>query len=210
VGGAVCYGFDLGEDGGLGGFQVPWLVDDGRGWGDGLATLSALDTGFTGVEFVLTPLDLALTPVEVLFARGAVGWRRCGLGREEAEFWMEIDLFDDGLVGVVVALGVLVFGQVCAGDLEAVEEQAGAFGVDGGGGKALEDLGDGCLNGAAIFWDGQLEGVGTVVAIAEMFGGAAGGVVVVAEVLATQAWAAATVAIGKDVTALVACRYGVG
>ncbi len=42
----------------------------------------------------------------------------------------------------VVFLGVLSFGQVEAGDLEAVEEEAGAAGVDVVGGDALENLAD--------------------------------------------------------------------
>jgi hypothetical protein len=52
------------------------------------------------------------------------------------------DLFDDfgGFgVGVAVDRG---FGEVEAGDLEAVEEQAGAAGVDVVGGDTLEDFAD--------------------------------------------------------------------
>ena len=43
--------------------------------------------------------------------------------------------------------GGLRFGEVEAGDLEAVEEEAGAAGVDVVGGDALEDLADGVLDG---------------------------------------------------------------
>jgi len=60
------------------------------------------------------------------------------------------DLFDDfgGFgVGVAVDRG---FGEVEAGDLEAVEEQAGAAGVDVVGGNALEDFADGVLDGGAV------------------------------------------------------------
>ena len=48
--------------------------------------------------------------------------------------------FDDGL-----------FGEVETGDLEAVEEEAGAAWVDVVGGDALEDFSDGGLDGGAVF-----------------------------------------------------------
>jgi hypothetical protein len=61
------------------------------------------------------------------------------------------DLFDDfdwfGF-GVVAGGG---FGEVEASDLEAVEEEAGAAGVDVVGGDALEDFADGGLDGGAVF-----------------------------------------------------------
>jgi hypothetical protein len=41
--------------------------------------------------------------------------------------------------------------EVGAGDLEAVEEQSGAFGVEVVGGEATEDFGDGELDGGAVF-----------------------------------------------------------
>jgi hypothetical protein len=104
--------------------------------------------------------------------------------------------------------------------LERVEEQAGAFRVEAAGGDALQDDADGGLDRRTIFGDGELEtGVehfgfhfGTATAV---FGrGAAGGVVVVAEGLAAEAAGAAAVAVGEDVTALVAGfgrgRHGVG
>src|SRR3982074_104782 len=59
-------------------------------------------------------------------------------------------------------LGGLRFGEVEAGDLEAVEEEAGAAGVDVVGGDALEDLADGGLDGGSVFGEGS-------------FGGGAGG-----------------------------------
>jgi len=37
-----------------------------------------------------------------------------------------------------------------AGDLQAVEQEAGAFGVDVVGGEAAQDLGDGELDGGAV------------------------------------------------------------
>jgi hypothetical protein len=50
-----------------------------------------------------------------------------------------------------VAGFALGFGKVEAGDLEAVEEETGAAGVDVVGGDALEDFADGGLNGRAVF-----------------------------------------------------------
>jgi len=45
----------------------------------------------------------------------------------------------------------LGFAEVEAGDLEAVEEEAGATWVDFVGGDALEDFADGGLDGRTIF-----------------------------------------------------------
>ena len=60
---------------------------------------------------------------------------------EGAQFGMGGGFFNEfGLSG-------LRFGEVEAGDLEAVEEEAGAARVDVVGGDALEDLADGVLDG---------------------------------------------------------------
>jgi hypothetical protein len=90
------------------------------------------------------------------------------------------------------------FGEVGGGDLERVEEEAGAFGVEQTGGDALDDDADGGLDGAAVLGERELEGGD------EGWGGFgfAGGVVEVAEGLAAEALAAAAVAVGEDVTAL--------
>jgi hypothetical protein len=62
------------------------------------------------------------------------------------------DLVDcvDGFGGVGFSASRLRFGQVEAGDLEAVEKQAGAARVDVVGGDALEDFADGVLDGGAV------------------------------------------------------------
>ena len=52
--------------------------------------------------------------------------------------------------GVFVALGLL-FGEVEAGDLEAVEEQAGSAGVEVVAGDFLQDDADRGLDGGAVF-----------------------------------------------------------
>jgi hypothetical protein len=69
------------------------------------------------------------------------------------------------------------FGEVEAGDLEAVEEEAGAAGVDVVGGDALEDLADGVLDGGAVFGQGEFEG--GAAGSAGVGYGFAGGVVVI-------------------------------
>ena len=94
------------------------------------------------------------------------------------------------------------FGEVEAGDLEAVEEKAGAAGIDLIGGDALEDLADRVLDGRTIVGIGEGEFEGGAAGSAGVGCGFAGGVVVVAEVLSAQAGAAAAVAVGEDVAAL--------
>jgi len=64
------------------------------------------------------------------------------------------DLFDQvGLFALLVALVAVGFGfgEVEAGDLEAVEEEPRAAGIDLVGGDALEDLADGELDGGLVF-----------------------------------------------------------
>jgi hypothetical protein len=113
------------------------------------------------------------------------------------------DLFDDfdGFgPGVVVGRG---FGEVEARDLEAVEEQAGAAGVDVVGGDAAEDFSDGMLDGGTVFRQRKVEGGAAASTLLGVDDGFSGGVVVVAEVFSAQAGAAAAVAVGEDVAALV-------
>src|ERR1700730_17294896 len=103
-------------------------------------------------------------------------------------------------------LGGWRFGEVEAGDLEAVEEEAGAAGVDVVGGDALEDLADGVLDGRMVFRERDLEGRAAAAAGVWVLRGSSRGVVVVAEIFGAEAWAAAAVAVGEDVAALVAFR----
>jgi hypothetical protein len=137
-----------------------------------------------------------------------------GAGGEDAEGGVEDDLFDG--VGRVAGVGVsfrgvfagrgggeFCFGEVGAGDLESVKEEPGAAGVDVVGGDAAEDFADGGLDGGAVFGVGEFEGGTAAAALARVGDGAAGGVVVVAELLAAQAGAEAAVAVGEDVAAAV-------
>jgi hypothetical protein len=100
--------------------------------------------------------------------------------------------------------GGLRFGEVEAGDLEAVEEETGAAGIDVVGGNALEDLADGVLDGRAVFGERELEGGAAAASGAWILYRFAGVVVVVAEVFSAEAWASAAVAVGEDVAALIA------
>jgi hypothetical protein len=133
-----------------------------------------------------------------------------GDGGEEAEVGVELDLVEGGDLSIFPGVAAVVVASVFAGegsggDLEAEEEEAGAFGVEVIGGDAGEDLGDGELDGGAVFQYGEGEGfeVGVRVAgDADLGDEAAAGVVVEAEVLAAQGGRAAAVAGGVDVAAL--------
>jgi hypothetical protein len=130
-------------------------------------------------------------------------------GCQGAEVGVSGDLFDNlEFVRLLLALVAvrLGFGEVEAGDLEAVEEEAGSAGIDLVGGDALEDLADGELDGGLVLGQGQVELGAAVFAVAWVGDGAAGGVMVVAEVFAAETWAAAAMAAGEDVAALVAFR----
>ena len=106
-----------------------------------------------------------------------------------------------------------VFGEDGVGDLQAVEEQAGAAGVDVVGGDALEDFADGLEDGGAVVGIGQreVEGGAAAAALLRVGDGSSGGVVVVAEVFVAEAGAGAAVAVGEDVAALVVLGwFGLG
>ena len=124
--------------------------------------------------------------------------------------------------GVLDGVGLGIRGpgarEVDGGDLEAVEEEPRAAGVELVGGEAIEDLADGDLDGAAILGIGEGEGGGAELALREIDSlglgtegaSTAGVVVVVAEILAAKAGASAAVAVGEDVTALEAAMGGGG
>ena len=196
-----------GEDVGLGGIGVG-VVGRGAGlflsrfgfawgpvrWDDGV--------GFQEAEALVEHGDVA----EPAFGFGDLGGRGDG-----AVDGVEGDLFD--LLRGVVEVGVLAcgwgFGEVGAGDLEAVEEESGAAGVDVVGGDAAEDLADGGLDGGAVFGMGEVEGGASAAALAWIGDRAAGGVVEVAELLVAEAGALAAAAFGEDVAAL-ALGFGGG
>ena len=122
------------------------------------------------------------------------------LGGEQAVDGVGDDLFD-GCGGFGGGLG-----EVEGGDLQAVEEQAGALGVEAAVGDALQDEADGGLDGAAVFGEREVEG-GEGVARFDRFGGA-GGVVVVAEDFGAERRASAAAAVVVDVAALIVFWLG--
>ena len=150
-----------------------------------------------------------------------------GAGGEDAVGGVEGDLFyglihglggGGGFVaggsGVAAAGGWGVgffglFGEGGVGDLQAVEEEAGAAGVDVVGGDALQDFADGLEDGGAVFGQGDVEGGAAAAALLRVGDGFSGGVVVVAEVFASEAGAGAAAAVGEDVAALVVLGCGV-
>ena len=122
----------------------------------------------------------------------------CGLGRR---------LCGRGFGTGLILLGLLRGGEVAGGDLEGVEDEAGAAGVDAVVGEAVEDLAKRGLDvGPAGGW-GEQEDVAAGLALAWIGDGFAGVVVVVAEVHFAQAGAAAAQAVGKDVAALAAFGF---
>ena len=156
--------------------------------------VSSFDCGFVFCSLNLVELPLLVEDLfEVFFVRG---FPELGFGGEEA-FVRELGLLD----GLVERLRG-GFGEVVAGDLEAVKEEAGAAGVDLAFGDAEEDLADGVLDGGTVFRQGEDEGWADGADSSPFGGGLAGGVVVVAEALAAETGRAAAMAGGKDVTAL--------
>ena len=140
------------------------------------------------------------------------GFTDFGFWREDAESGVDGDLFhgfDRFRSGIAVG-GWL--GKVEAGDLEAVEEEAGAAWVDVVGGDALEDLADGDLDGGAVFGKRDVEGGAAAAAPSRVGNWFSSGVMVVAEFFVLQTGAAAATAVGEDVAALEASgrvRFGV-
>lgn len=168
-----------------------------------------LEAGYCGllVLFIFIPGDL--------FQKAADG--AFGLIVAELGGWGEIA--EDGVVGDFRdgggCLGLLFgigFRQVEAGDLETVEEEAGAAGIDVVGGDLLEHLADGEQDGAAVFNHRQGEGGSAGAPGSGILEGAAGGVVEVAKIFvalrvflgsgAAEGGVFAAMAIGEDVAAL--------
>ncbi len=152
--------------------------------------------------FLLAVLALELFQQFGDGALAAVVLGELGGRGERAQLGVHHDLLDVGLGDDFL----VIFQQVEAGDLQAVEQQAGAARVQVVGGDALQHLPDGVLDGAAVLRVGQLEGALQALSALQFPNrdGAANIVVVVAERLIAQAWAAAADAVDLDVAALVA------
>ena len=139
---------------------------------------------------------------ERLFAGGGVVF---GFGGEGAVGFV-VGEVGDGFLGLGDG-----FWEVGGGYLEAVEEEAGAAGVEVVGGDAVEDFGEGELDGGAVFERADGEGGLVAAAAVELVlgDGAAGGVVEVAERFGAEGGGAAAVAGGMDVAAVLA-GFGLG
>ena len=100
--------------------------------------------------------------------------------------------------------------EVEGGDLEAVEEETGATGVDLVGGDATEDLADGELDSGAVFGEGEVEGGFGWCGRGGFGEGFARFAVVEAEGFAAEGPGPAAVAVGEEVAALVGlgCCFG--
>jgi hypothetical protein len=128
----------------------------GAGGGGGLRGFEPGEPGLGGFEFAAKAGDVLAFGL----ARGA-GGGGCELGAWHG--WL--------------------LGQGAEGDLKAVEEKAGAAGVDVVVGDGVHDLGDGGADGVAVFGDGEVVDSGACGAGFGVGDGAAGGVVEVAELL---------------------------
>jgi len=129
-----------------------------------------------------------------------VGLFEVGDGGDGAVNGVDDDLFDlGGAFGFGVFFGA---GEVAAGDLQAVEEQPGAFGVEVVGGQAAQDFGDGKLDGGAVFEVPEGEGGLLGSALSEVFHRAAILVVKIAKFFLFECGRAAAMTGGEDVAAL--------
>jgi hypothetical protein len=122
-------------------------------------------------------------------------------GRERAMDGIDDDLFDKLGFDGSAAVGQDLW-EIEAGDLKAVEEQAGAAWVDVIGGNTAEDLADGLLDGAAVFGMREVEVGAAAAALAWVFDGATRGVVVITKFFVTETGAATAASVGEDVAAL--------
>ena len=136
--------------------------------------------GFGGLVFALLILTLLLVVLGPLFEEDLLEGALAG-GAVELGFGGDgaVEGVGDDLVDGFGGFGGGGFGQVEGGDLEAVEEQAGAFGVDVVGGDAAQDLADGDLDGGAVFGVGECEGGLFAASMLQILDGFTGFVVVV-------------------------------
>lgn len=175
------------------------------------APLVAGELGLFGFQLVFALAKLVLLAGEHLpfavdvFPELVAGFEGFGGRSEEAVVGVLLDDFE-GLLreGLGVRWEDGVRRQVGAGDLEAVEEEPGAAGVEVVGGDALENEADGELDGGTVLGDGEVEGGEAGFAGGGVGYGVAGGVVVVAEVLVAEGGGAAAASVDEDVAAAVA------
>jgi hypothetical protein len=110
--------------------------------------------------FVFKVLGFVFFPLaheDLLEVEGLCGLDELGAGGEVTVIRVFDELLD-GDLGGLRGEGFALAREVESGDLEAVEEQAGAARVDLVEGDAAEGLGDGDLDGASVLNEGEGEG----------------------------------------------------
>jgi hypothetical protein len=184
--------------------------------------LEAAAFGFVGVDAgavcaLFAAVGRALAVLDELLHEGLVGLvvgDELGDGGEGAEVGIEGEVFDgDGLVvGLFGGPGFEggLFGEVGGGDLEGVEDEAGAAGIDGVGGDAGDDVVERDLDGGAVLDEGDGDVFVLGVAGGRLVAATVAGVVVEAEGFAAQGDGAAAEAVAADVAALEAAGFGLG
>jgi len=234
-----CFGFEV-RGGGVGAGGAVEGEMRGGGVGAGGASEGEMRGFFTAFRMTnmgdgmvrgrMTSVGDGMT--SIVFRRASGGLRRAillGLGGggvfdfDGAAGWGDVDAdgFDDIRSAVAVAddgggvgdgLQALAVG---GGQLEAVEEGVGAFGVDEVAGEGVEDLGDGELDGEAVLHGGEGD---DEAALGEAFGAdhaeaveavaLVEAVVEAAEVVVAEGDGVALDAIGLDVAAEVDAHGG--
>jgi hypothetical protein len=209
VGGVGLEGVDgvLGEAGGAAAVDL----------GEEASSFSFVGVFLGAVLALLAGVGWALAVLDELLHEGFVGLvtgDELGDGGEWAEVGIEGEVVDGD--GAVVFLfggpgfeGGL-FREVGGGDLEGVEDEAGAAGIDGVGGDAGDDVVEGDLDGGAVLDEGDGDGFEAGVAGGRLVAAAVAGVVVEAEGLAAEGDGAAAEAVDADVAALEAAGFGLG
>jgi hypothetical protein len=151
-------------------------------------------------QFVGVGVDYELVEEPLGWAHDPFRYGDFGAWSKEAEVGVEDDFFD-----YFKRRGVgFLFGEIEACDLQAVEEQAGAAGVDVVGCDAAEDIADGVLDGAAVFGIRQRKDFAVLLAGFELpiWDGAAGGVVKITEFFSAETGTGAAAPGGENVAAL--------
>jgi hypothetical protein len=159
------------------------------------------DACVTLLNQLLIDLQMESFPF-VLFAPLFLGPRPRGslfFGSDETEFGIFDDFFDRSR-----PLIRFRFGDVAAGYLKAVEQKAGAAGIDLVGGDAAQDFTQRELEVSAVCGVGKDEFIAFLSAQTRVLNRRPVGGMVVAEVLAAQRPGAATPPIGVDMAAEVA------
>ena len=142
-----------------------------------------------------------------VFVDGVPGEEEIGFFLDELGF-CEVEAFGGGFEG---ADGVGGFGAeaggVVAGELEAVEEGGGSFGLEAAGGEGVDDAGEGELDGFSVFEGGELDVLAGDEVAAGGLGVAVGfvavveAVVEVAPLLGSEGWGFAARSVGSNVAA---------